>query len=133
MAGLGGVIGTVLGWLGYQVGLRTDVADAAGSLHAKVKNIADKNIIAHGTVIKSIQRGVATAPEGDTTGTITISSVTTGKALVLVNFRASNEGLTHAGGLKLVLTNSTTLTWEKGYDGTYTDEVYFAWQVVEFY
>ena len=29
-------MGTVLGWLGYQVGFRTDTADAAGSLHAKL-------------------------------------------------------------------------------------------------
>ncbi len=35
MAGLGGIISTVLGWLGYQMGQRGDVADASGSLHAK--------------------------------------------------------------------------------------------------
>lgn len=41
MAGLGGVIGTVLGWLGYHVGLRTDAASATGSLHAKVSDVKD--------------------------------------------------------------------------------------------
>jgi len=41
MAGLGGVIGTVLGWLGYQVGQRTDAASSTGSLHAKVSDVKD--------------------------------------------------------------------------------------------
>jgi len=39
-----GLMGTVLGWLGYQVGQRTDAANASGSLHAKVKDIADNKI-----------------------------------------------------------------------------------------
>ncbi len=44
MANIGGIVGTVIGWLGYQMGLRTDAADASGSLHAKIKNIVDKGI-----------------------------------------------------------------------------------------
>ena len=36
-----GLMGTVLGWLGYQVGQRTDGASATGSLHAKVRNLSD--------------------------------------------------------------------------------------------
>lgn len=39
MAGLGGVIGTVIGWVGYQVGLRTDSASSSGSLHAKIAEL----------------------------------------------------------------------------------------------
>lgn len=39
MAGQGGVIGTILGWVGYQLGMRTDTASATGSLHAKVKDV----------------------------------------------------------------------------------------------
>jgi hypothetical protein len=39
MAGIGGVVGIVLGWLGYQVGQRTDAAAADGSLHARVADL----------------------------------------------------------------------------------------------
>ena len=42
MAGQGGVIGTILGWVGYQLGMRTDTASATGSLHAKVKTVNDR-------------------------------------------------------------------------------------------
>lgn len=42
MAGMGGVIGTVLGWLGYSVGLRDDAASANGSVHGKLKDIKTK-------------------------------------------------------------------------------------------
>jgi len=42
MAGQGGVIGTILGWVGYQLGMRTDAASATGSLHAKVKTANDR-------------------------------------------------------------------------------------------
>ena len=41
MAGLGGVIGTVIGWVGYQLGQREDAADSVGSLHSKAKDIKD--------------------------------------------------------------------------------------------
>lgn len=39
MAGLGGVLGTIIGWLGYQVGQRADVADANGTLHSKTADV----------------------------------------------------------------------------------------------
>jgi hypothetical protein len=42
MAGQGGVIGTILGWVGYQLGMRTDTASATGSLHAKAKTANDR-------------------------------------------------------------------------------------------
>lgn len=42
MAGQGGVIGTILGWVGYQLGMREDAASATGSLHAKVKTANDR-------------------------------------------------------------------------------------------
>lgn len=41
MSGLGGIVGTVLGYLGYQIGQRTDNANDAGSAHAKLKHIDD--------------------------------------------------------------------------------------------
>jgi len=50
MASLGGIVGTILGWLGYQMGLRTDTADAAGSLHAKVKYLNDTTQTPRGPV-----------------------------------------------------------------------------------
>jgi hypothetical protein len=42
MAGQGGVIGTILGWVGYQLGVRADAASATGSLHAKAKTANDR-------------------------------------------------------------------------------------------
>jgi len=42
MAGMGGVIGTVLGWLGYSVGLRDDAASESGSLHGKLKDVKNR-------------------------------------------------------------------------------------------
>ena len=42
MAGQGGVIGAILGWVGYQLGVRADAASATGSLHAKAKTANDR-------------------------------------------------------------------------------------------
>lgn len=89
MAGQGGVIGTILGWVGYQLGMREDAASATGSLHAKVKDvksavstIAGKNIINHGSAIKSIQRGTIQLSSSETSKTATISSVSTSKTML---------------------------------------------------
>lgn len=41
MSGIGGIIGSVVGWMGYQVGLREDSASSTGSLHAKVGELRD--------------------------------------------------------------------------------------------
>ena len=89
MAGQGGVIGTILGWVGYQLGMRADAASATGSLHAKVKDvksavstIAGKNIINHGSAIKSIQRGTIQLSTSETSKTATISSVSTSKTML---------------------------------------------------
>jgi len=89
MAGQGGVIGTILGWVGYQLGMRADAASATGSLHAKVKDvksavstIAGKNIINHGSAIKSIQRGTIQLSTSETSKTATISSVNTSKTML---------------------------------------------------
>ena len=95
MAGQGGVIGTILGWVGYQLGMREDAASATGSLHAKVKDvknavstIAGKNIINHGSAIKSIQRGTIQLSTSETSKTATISSVNTSKTML--NFLGSH-------------------------------------------
>lgn len=37
-----GFLGTVVGWLQYHVGVRTDAANASGSLHAKVSDAKNK-------------------------------------------------------------------------------------------
>lgn len=99
MAGLGGVIGIVLGWLGYQVGQRTDAADVAGSLHAKTTAIVEDTAVigtsaddrADNTVmgwsktqIKSWQRVTGTT-NGSNALTLSVSSVDPSKCFVFVN------------------------------------------------
>lgn len=42
MAGLGGVVGVLLGWLGYQVGTRDEEASANGSVHAKLAKVREE-------------------------------------------------------------------------------------------
>jgi hypothetical protein len=86
----------ILSWIRRQVGLRTDTADAAGSLHAKVKNVADNKIgdsadvRADNTVmgwlatkVKSWQR-VTFSPD-NSPYTVNITSVTSSKCLVFLN------------------------------------------------
>lgn len=56
-------MGTVLGWLGYQVGQRTDAADATGSLHAKIPDI--KNYLSstiYSYLTNTVNANVAKAP-----------------------------------------------------------------------
>ena len=71
------------------VGAKADAASATGSLHAKVKDvksavstIAGKNIINHGSAIKSIQRGTIQLSSSETSKTATISSVSTSKTML---------------------------------------------------
>ena len=71
------------------VGAKADAASATGSLHAKVKDvksavstIAGKNIINHGSAIKSIQRGTIQLSTSETSKTATISSVSTSKTML---------------------------------------------------
>lgn len=45
MAGLGTVVGTVLGWLGWNIGQRTDAASSSGSLHGKVKDVKNQAVV----------------------------------------------------------------------------------------
>ena len=80
MAGLGGVIGTIIGWTGYQLGQRTDGADAAGSLHSKVKYLNDNKIP---TTETNINNNVNTRqkPRGAIKGLATTSSTSYATAL----------------------------------------------------
>ncbi len=77
--------------------------------------------------VKSLQRGTTTPGAGITTGTVTISSVNTAKAIVISKGIVVNGG---AYDFRVVLTNATTLTWTT--DATTTASSTFSWQVLEF-
>jgi hypothetical protein len=147
MAGQGGVIGTVLGWLGYSVGLRDDAASASGSVHGKLKNLwntvntkLDKKVSQSG--IKSVQRGTmlcgtgAKSSDSQTTSTVTISDVNTAKSFVITGFIKGTGTNTDISKTRVsaVLTNSTTLSLKVTAEDNWTSaEVFVTWQVVEFY
>lgn len=153
MAGFGGVIGTILGWLGYQVGQRTDAASASGSVHAKLANITNKigttsDTRASNTIfgwsnstIKSIQTGV-TDMSGTATSTVnvTISSVVPEKSIVILNCEfASTESISTFAKAQgsAALTSSTNLRLTRALGETYSGgaatTTRFSWQVIEFY
>lgn len=86
----------IYNWLVYQIGVRGDTASSTGSLHAKIKNMADKlgtssdgraDNTAMGflnTQVKSWQR-VTVNPSGSSAVSVTLSSVNTAKCLVFIN------------------------------------------------
>lgn len=51
-----GLIGALIGWLSYHLGLRTDVASATGSLHAKIADLK--------TYVDTLESLVGTASPG---------------------------------------------------------------------
>jgi hypothetical protein len=146
MASLGGIVGTVIGWLSYQMGLRTDAADASGSLHAKVKNVADNKIGDSADVrgdntvmgwlntkIKSIQTGETTTTGESYDTYVTITSVNTSKAIVVAFGRPQSTGRSY-GGFTAKLTSSTNLYLKSGFtDGSSWGNAIICWQVIEFY
>ncbi len=135
---------SILSFLIRMVGLRTDAADAAGSLHAKVAEakssinskigvstdtrVSDTIMGWLKTPIKSVQRGVTLLDTGTVSSSIAITSVDTGKASVAhLGVRSTNA----LSGLILIkLTNATTLTFERS-DSTAAG--YISWEVVESY
>lgn len=145
MAGMGGVIGTVLGWLGYSVGLRDDAASASGSVHGKLKELRDfvnKPIMINGSAVQSFQRGIVNLNLNGETTTVTISTVNTSKALLLfslsINARgylgSSTDDLIAAGHIRGQITSPTTIEFFRNQyhtDYRYPDQI--SWQVVEFY
>lgn len=153
MAGFGGVIGTILGWLGYQVGQRTDAASASGSVHAKLANITNKigttsDTRASNTLfgwsnstIKSIQTGVTDMSSTATsTANVTISSVVPEKSIVILNceFGSTDDISTFAKAQgSAALTSSTNLRLTRALGRTGADgsniTTRFSWQVIEFY
>ena len=127
--------GPLLAWIRLQIGQRTDAASATGSLHAKVKDtkdyLASKDIIANGSVIKSVQRGTINVKNESTTATI--SAVTTSKSVVtLLGFTAGDSAVYSRMFPRVTLTDSTTVTAVTRTVDASTD-IYVNWQVVEYY
>jgi len=118
------------------LGQKADAASSTGTAHAKLKDIKDyltgSNIVTYGTAIKSIQKGKITIGNSQTSGTATITSVTTSKAFVLPLGVSLNgaEGAT-AFFCRLELTNSTTVTATRG--GTSANDLTAGYVVIEFY
>jgi hypothetical protein len=84
--------------------------------------------------VKSIQRG--TVSNITTTTTVTISSVDTSKAIVLVSFQngaSFNGSAGFASSASAALTSSTQLTVKSGYTATVLGYPSIDWQVVEYY
>jgi hypothetical protein len=140
MFGLGEAM---LGFLRRQVGLRTDAADANGSAHSKLAYIAAN------TGIKSVQRGTIALGASDTTKTVTISAVTTGKAMVnslgVSSGNSSSYYTTEVGNgyyvrsyyaqtghhfVRLQLTNGTTVTATR--DTHNSEAATVSYEVIEF-
>lgn len=147
-----GFMEAMLSFLRRQVGLRTDGANASGSLHAKVidvKNTINSKLATNigtptdtrasntvmgfaSTQIKSIQSGSLQRAVNDTFAykDIIISPVNTDKAIVLCSTSVRTSG--YDPTLYMVrarLTSANALRFEAGAKGnTDTD-----WQVIEFY
>lgn len=84
-----------------------------------------------GNAIKSIQRGSGNF-SSLTGGTITISSVNTAKTeLRLLGVTTDSNTNVSAGGLTLVLTNSTTITYYRATGSSAS--TYFSWELTEYY
>lgn len=92
-----GLIGSLIGWLSYHLGIRgTDTASATGSLHGKVMDVkaalgtsgdnrASNTVMGwQSTQIKSWQRVTGTS-SGTNDLSLTLSSVTASKCIVLVD------------------------------------------------
>lgn len=126
----------------YEVGKRTDAADAAGSLHAKVGDLKNQigtsaDTRASNTVmgwlrtqIKSLQIGI-TNISGIATVNVTISAVDVTKTLVIVSFgQTSTIGYSTAVRARLTSATNLELYASPSNSSTITS---CAWQVVEFY
>ena len=140
-----GMMEAMLSFLRRQVGLRTDSADASGSLHAKVANLMNTSAsILNKSNIKSIQRGTSEMAREVSSRNVTISSVNTAKAMV--NFLGAQAGndhdtssyfestygyaLTSHHFVTLQLVNSTTIRISR----VASDRpVTVSWEVIEFY
>lgn len=128
--------GPILAWVRKQIGQRTDTASATGSAHAKLAYIAGKDIVANGSAIKSIQRGVISLSDSQTSNTATISAVVVEKS-VIMPLGVSGEDTTDGNYavdhlfIRLSLTNTTTVTATRTRPNSIAATV--GYQVIEFY
>lgn len=149
-----GMMEALLSFLRRQVGLRTDTADANGSLHAKVRNVKNDtakigtpsdtraNNTLFGKVssqVKSVQRGTLTIQHNVSNETVTISSVDPSKALLIFSF-TSGAGSTQAGSalgetfFRGQITSPTQINFSRRMVILSSgDNALIDWQVIEFY
>jgi hypothetical protein len=81
--------------------------------------------------IKSIQRGVTGSVVASGTETITISSVDTGKSILMnLGVATTGTGTFYTAQGYFELTNSTTITYT---NGAGSNSCKAAWQIVEYY
>jgi len=140
-----GMMEAMLSFLRRQVGLRTDAADQAGSLHAKVSNIENKmhakvsnieNKIGTSsdtrssntvmgflaTFVKSVQTGTTEmSGTGQSSATVTISPVNTAKSIVIAKEEVSSAN-SYSDIVRslasVTLTSSTRLEISRALGGT---------------
>jgi len=84
-------------------------------------------------VLKAVQKGTATIAAGASSGTATITAITTANSFLRFTYRCATDttnpvGFGMVGG---VVTNTTTLTFTRG-TATSSPILYIEWSVVEF-
>lgn len=136
---------SILSFLIRMVGLRTDAADAAGSLHAKTATIGTPNPGASGTdtlfkylkkiddKVLSVQRGQTSIGTGSAGVNVTITAVNTAKAFVSFGGSYSNRAGTPVANEDFAiayLTSSTNLYVGRVASSTIST-VTVAWEVVQ--
>lgn len=105
-----GMMATILSFLQRQVGLRTDVADAAGSLHGKVSEV--RNTIVN-VELPKLQRpyGLVTG-NGSTSSTSYVDLVNiTGRGTFYWAY-AHRDGYQYGAGIKLIIDGKTVCQGE---------------------
>lgn len=148
-----GMMEAMLSFLRRQVGLRTDAADQAGSLHAKVTNIGNKigtssdtrssNTVMGflATFVKSVQTGTTEmSGTGQSSASVTISPVNTAKSIVIATQEVSGANSYSdivRSWASVTLTSSTRLEISRALGGTSSSGTSsgtrVVWQVIEFY
>lgn len=139
---------SILSFLIRQVGLRTDAANAAGSLHAKIKDAKDNGITVTNSMIgtsaderaantvmgwlatgvKSIQRGITTYNVSSGAQNITIATVNLSKSFITFNQNITDDFVYST--LRAQLTSTTNLEL---YRNSGSGTVLVSWEVIEFY
>lgn len=141
-----GMIGALIGWLSYHLGLRTDAASSTGSLHAKVKYLSSTQVGDSADVrtdntlfgwantqIKSYQTGEKSLDTSTATSTtVTISAVVIAKCIVLFTVRCGSAATLEGTLFTGYLSNDTTLTLDR-VTGTNFNTLRIRWYVIELY